>query len=202
MTMGSDDATDLAERAVAHGALQKVTELAWLIDVIRERPRPKRILEIGSWEGGMLWLWQQLADEVWSIDVRIVPTKDWMDRHRLHFIRAPSIDAVRFIPPQTVFDLVFIDGDHSTPGVNADWGLYSPLARVVVLHDIVPWSPTAEEAAQGFLERGVEALWHRIKSEHTTLEFNDPATQLLADGRSLDHRDGGIGVVLMEEDHA
>ena len=189
----------LAAQAVAHGALQKATELAWLIDVIRDQPRPKRILEIGSWEAGTLWLWHQLADEVWSIDIRPVPHRDWMD-DRVNLVTAASADARALVPSS--FDLVFIDGDHSTPGVNTDWDLYAPLASMVAIHDIVPWNPTPEETAQGYGERGVEALWHRVKATRTTLEFCDPMTQAWPDGRSLDHREGGIGIALMDQEHA
>lgn len=193
---------ELAEQAVAHGALQKVTELAWLIDVIRDRPKPKRILEIGSWQAGTLWLWHQLADEVWSIDIRPVPHRDWMD-DRVHLITAPSANAGHLVPRS--FDIVFIDGDHTTPGVNADWDLYSPLAAMVAIHDIVPWDPTPDDIAAGYGERGVQELWRRIQATHTTLEFSDPQTQAWPDGRSIDHREGGIGIAFMDslrDDHA
>ena len=192
-------ATDLAEQAVAHGALQKVSELAWLTSLIQERSRPRRILEIGSWEAGTLWLFHQLAGEVWSIDPRPVPHRDWMD-DRVHLVTGRSAEALHLVPD--AFDLVFIDGDHSTPAVNADWDLYSPLVDMVAIHDIAHWDPTPEEIAQGYGERGVEELWRRIRATHTTVEYLDPAPQEWPDGRSIDHREGGIGVVFMERQRA
>lgn len=34
------------------------------------------------------------------------------------------------------FDAVFIDGDHSEAGVNADWQNYGPMGRIVAFHDV------------------------------------------------------------------
>jgi hypothetical protein len=190
---------ELAREAVRRGALQKVTELEWLIEVIRGRniqsDRPlHRVLEIGSWEGGMLWLWLQLADDVWSIDPRPVPYRDWWNS-RLTIVTARSEDATDIVPAR--FDLVFIDGDHSHKGVYTDWDLYAPRADLVVLHDIAPWDPTPEEVRQGYGDRGVEELWHVVKSQYRTEEFRDQNSYVFADGRTIDHREGGIGVAWM-----
>lgn len=181
----------LANEAIARGALQKQSELARLIDFLPDHM--ERVLEIGSWNGGMLWLWQRLAAEVWSIDVRPVPRAPWMEP-KLHLVTADSARAAELVPDH--FDLVFIDGDHSTLGVNRDWRLYGGRGDFVVFHDIVPWTPTQEEINQGYGDRGVEALWHKLWRSYVTLEFVDPGSQRWPDGRTMDHREGGIGVVV------
>lgn len=53
------------------------------------------------------------------------------------------------------YDAVLIDGDHSIEGVRADWDTYSPMARIVALHDI--------DAGSG-KRYGVPELWNELKS--------------------------------------
>lgn len=191
-------AHELAEKAVnEHGALQKISELEWLIKVLCTDSQPKSILEIGSWKGGTLWLWMQLAEKVWSIDPFLLLNLEEWDETRLTVITAYSGEAIRRLS-EPVFDVVFIDGDHSAAGVRNDWELYSQIARKVVFHDIVPWTPTPAEEAERYYGRGVYELWEQIKLTHRTYQFIDPSSQTLKDGRVLDTREGGIGVVYMD----
>jgi predicted O-methyltransferase YrrM len=69
-------------------------------------------------------------------------------------------------------DLLFIDGDHTEAGVEADYRDYKHLVRpggIIAFHDIVENQPL--ETNQ------VYYLWKRIKEEGAdTMEFvNDPA---------------------------
>ena len=58
------------------------------------------------------------------------------DRGSVEWMRATSRDAATRWRGE--IDLLFIDGDHSEPGVREDWELWSPLVKVgahVALHD-------------------------------------------------------------------
>lgn len=197
MTTVSTPGVEIDPRAVraivAFGAQQKAAELSALVAFL-ERRELSSVLEIGSWTGGTLWLWAQLADTVISIDVSEIPTGH-IDRPVL-LVRGDSRSRSTW---RTVaglsFDMVFIDGDHRYAGVASDWAMYSQLVNpggVVVLHDIVKHAPEAE--------CDVDRLWAELKTRYTTREFVipvDPPTDPPIDPRNaLPERAAGIGVVL------
>ena len=73
-------------------------------------------------------------------------------------------DAITTARLSAPYDLVFIDGDHASAGVQADWDNYGPMARMVAFHDIdTPAKPgiTAEKLAR----YGVHTLWARLRRE-------------------------------------
>lgn len=79
------------------------------------------------------------------------------------------------------YDLVFIDGDHTSLGVLADWKNYGPMgAKLVAFHDIDADSKPEKKARK----YGVPALWREIKKTHATIE-------ILSSNREM-----GIGVVV------
>jgi predicted O-methyltransferase YrrM len=68
-------------------------------------------------------------------------------------------------------DVLFVDGDHTLEGVEADFRMYSPLVRnggIVAFHDIVPGSSEAVG--------GVPAFWDRVR-DGRSLEFADDWNQ-------------------------
>jgi Methyltransferase domain len=68
-------------------------------------------------------------------------------------------------------DLLFIDGDHTREGVEADFRMYSPLVRsggLVAFHDIVP-GPTEAVGA-------VPAFWRQFRSSER-IEFVEDWSQ-------------------------
>ena len=78
------------------------------------------------------------------------------------------------------YDAILIDGDHTLPGVCADWENYGPMAGIVAFHDI---------DGENILSRAgdlveVPSLWRELKASHETREFI---------GRE---RGMGIGIVL------
>lgn len=159
------------DEAAARGAQQKPRELERLHRaLVTDRPgaQPiRRVLEIGSWRGGMLWwLRHALQPELLvSIDLSHQAEADVAivgDSHA-----ASVYDQAAALAP---FDVVFIDGDHSYAGVARDWDLYAPLCAApgaVCFHDIVPHRPE--------LRCHVDQLWAELKQlTWKTLDIVDP----------------------------
>lgn len=59
------------------------------------------------------------------------------------------------IPEDIMFDYIFIDGDHSYPGVKFDYETYKTRARMLGFHDI-----------NDFFCPGVVMIWDEIKSQN------------------------------------
>jgi len=146
--------------------------------------QPKNILEIGTYQGGTLFIWAHLASkQAISCD--------------LADMRFPGQLYQRFPPPgshcqvellsgdshtaefrqrvEAVFaddrvDFLFIDGDHTEAGVTADYLDYKHLVRpggIIAFHDIVESQPVACNQVFGF--------WQRLKRVGRVEEFvNDP----------------------------
>ena len=129
--------------------LQVASEIEPVIDLYRQLA-PRRVLEIGCWDGGsiQLWLenssvellaavdlnhWNRDAYQAWSAATEIV----------LHTGSSLEQDAKDFIAAHAPYDWVMIDGDHSDEAVRSDYAACAPHVRkggVVLLHDITPAS--------------------------------------------------------------
>lgn len=107
----------------------------------------KTFLEIGAGDGGLSYL---LADafgfKVTSIDI----ARPKFLHEDVEFICLPSDDAYRYVQHR-LFDVVFIDGDHSYRQVKTDHENYAHLGRIVAFHDIAPGRQCCE---------GVNQYWH------------------------------------------
>lgn len=151
--------------AIAHAAAsrmhQHVEELTafvpWLLSTLPQSRRLGCVIDIGAHHGGTSILWGELgAQQIISIDL---PDGPWggltaaaaRDRNVQLEVNYPGFVGILADShsPITVaqvvgairhpVDLVFIDGDHSFLGVQADYQLYAPLVRtggVVAFHDI------------------------------------------------------------------
>lgn len=129
--------------------------------------QPKRILEVGAWQGGTLWHWLLLADHVTVIDDRATAAFAWRgwaanagaSIDLLHG-RSQDPDIVTRAAEYAPYDLLFIDADHTYEAVAADWANYSQLVApggIVAFHDILP--------RPGY---GVFQVWTDIKSRPGT----------------------------------
>lgn len=136
-------------------ALQHREELARFVRYLAEKD-PRTVLEIGTFQGGTLYVWARALDStrrVVSVDQPV-----WNERtHRRRRELYPSFSAETRI--DVLFgdshdertrdrvvesagedvDLLFVDGDHSYEGVSQDFEMYRELVGeggVVAFHDI------------------------------------------------------------------
>lgn len=179
----------LADRAVTYfGAMQKIPELARLIQLVQARLRPgQAIVEIGSAAGGSLLVWNRLSNFVVGIDLPNGPfggaRRDRLQSWGAKLIRGDSHDQmvraelVKMLAGRRV-GFLFIDGDHSYAGAKADFEDYAPLVvsgGLVALHDICEHERSDVDVARLWLE-----LRGRYRSEEIVVK---PTTW------------GGIGVL-------
>ena len=141
---------------------------------------PRAILEVGTYRGGTLLLFADVATDdalIASIDLpdEVLPWRRSLyrsfagRRQRIALIEADSTEeATRRIVERELrgepLDLLFIDGDHSYDGVARDFELYSPLVRpggLIAFHDITPGKGAGD----------VHRLWGELRDRFETREF-------------------------------
>src|SRR6266550_1401987 len=136
----------IARSAVAdHGAIQKPEELAGFLALVMDLDPLDLIVEVGSFDGGTLWAWQQICPQVVGVDL---PPPGHEDTVRLNSLGCQivcgdshdqaTVDRLAGLLNRPV-DMLFIDGDHTYDGVKADYEMYSPLVRpggLIGFHDI------------------------------------------------------------------
>lgn len=154
-------AHDIAQRARNARALQRVGELAQLVERVAELA-PRVVVEIGTCHGGTLHAWCECAADgalIVSIDL---PDGEFGGGYApgdtpklLGFAkRGQSVKLLRGDSHESrirtalvnvlngrMIDFLFIDGDHTYEGVAQDFADYSPLVRpggLIAFHDVVP----------------------------------------------------------------
>jgi predicted O-methyltransferase YrrM len=184
--------------------LQNRSEIYNLLQLLASR-KPKRILEIGTANGGTLFLFCRIADPnatIISVDLPggwfgggyprwkgILYRRFASAGQKLHLIRADShrpetLEQVERILAGDKLDFVFIDGDHTYEGVSQDFQKYRQLCAtdaVIGFHDIVT------NAADPDCE--VPRFWNDLRAHCNTTEFVENPAQLGA----------GIGLVFLRE---
>jgi len=168
---------------------QEFSEILSLCNLL-EKVKPKVVLEIGTAQGGSLFLFSKLADPnalIISIDLpegkfgggyKSYKTdffKSFASTNQtIHLLRADShsfetYDRVKKILNGRKIDFLFIDGDHTYDGVQRDFDQYSKLVDengLIGFHDIVSTTDECE----------VKRFWNETKMRYRrTTEFvNDP----------------------------
>jgi predicted O-methyltransferase YrrM len=148
---------------------QNPSEFSWFLDILR-RENVRSYLEIGSYQGGSaLQVAHALIVPSLIVMVDSEPRDELDDAlktivamgHRGKLVSGNSqmSKTVEFVKKFGQFDCVFIDGDHSTAGVTADWQNYSPLAKMVAMHDI------SHEPKDGKTAIETKAFWLSVRQE-------------------------------------
>lgn len=107
----------------------------------------RRVLEIGTYIGGSLWFFSQLAtDDALLVTVDHKPELFQSFSHKEQRIVQVAGDSlavrdrvVEVLGPEPI-DFLFIDGNHQLDGAQRDWEIYGDLVRsggLVAFHDIV-----------------------------------------------------------------
>ena len=129
--------------------LQESSELARALEV-HAKVKPRRVLEIGCWDGGTLreWLSATPPPEVVvavSLEHRQPEAyPEWTQTGTTLVVGTGdslSPEMVELIQHHAPYDWAFIDGEHSYPYVSHDVAVVLPLMRkggVMLLHDVTP----------------------------------------------------------------
>jgi predicted O-methyltransferase YrrM len=162
--------------------MQVQSELRSFLQLLA-RESPRAVVEIGTGQGGTLFLFASVAQsDAVLVSIDAASTEGVFGGRRAYKRRARLYRALG-APDQTVafiaadshceqtrraveealrgrsIDVLFIDGDHTRAGVEADFRMYSPLVRkggLVAFHDIVPGP--AEHVG------GVPEFWQSIRN--------------------------------------
>jgi predicted O-methyltransferase YrrM len=161
-------------------------EIAELLRLLRDELQPKRLMEIGTSNGGTLFLLCQAAsDDATLISLDLPGGRfgggypKWKTelykafgkgKQEIHLIRGDShqqsvLNEVYRILKGDKLDFLLVDGDHTYYGVKRDYQMYSPLVRqggIIAFHDI------AIIDVKGF---GLDRFWNEVKVSHHTREI-------------------------------
>lgn len=167
--------------------------------------KPKFVLEIGTANGGTLFLLTRVADPKGTIISIDLPGgkfgggyPDWKipfyrkfarPGQSLHLLRENShadatFEKVKALLGENKLDYLFIDGDHTYDGVKHDFHLYSPLVRkggMVGFHDI---------NYEADPNNKVYVFWREIRNQYTSKEF-------IADPSIVNDSSKSIGIGLI-----
>jgi predicted O-methyltransferase YrrM len=148
---------------------------------VAEKEKPRVVLEIGTGEGGTLFLLTRIAtSNAIFVSVDLPSHPKWREKlfssfsmkdQTLQFVRGNShntdtFNNVKQSLGENSVDLLFIDGDHKYDGAKMDFELYSQLVReggLVAFHDIVP--------TDLHLDIEVPEFWNEIKNNYDYIEI-------------------------------
>jgi predicted O-methyltransferase YrrM len=162
---------------------QLETEILGLVNILKRNP-PERVLEIGTFNGGTLYMWTTVAKKkatIVSIELpngypeSLLPAMFSYGKSKKQKIHLIEGDSHEWCTPKMVsslfchkpIDFLFIDGDHTYEGAKKDFQMYSPFVRkggIIALHDIKPFMVSS-------YKYGVSKLWEELKMEYKYKEL-------------------------------
>lgn len=169
---------------------QKKDELRRAVEFLADK-NIKTVLEIGTERGGTAYVWAQL---VAPQNGRVVTVDhanwDWVykgtpEEQRITQVIVDShspegVDKIAAAMSGLKADFLFIDGDHTYPGVLKDFLAYSKLVRpggFIGFHDILPTYDSPDGGWKLPLERfdlvQVSALWEMLRLKYPSHTFVD-----------------------------
>lgn len=143
---------------------QKKGELYRLVRFLRDKNDIKTIVEIGVMHGGTSAIFKQCFPEAEVVGVDIAPEAvgrlELAEEHGFEVVVGDSFqeatrNRVMAGLSRKEIDFLFIDGSHLYESVKKDYEVWSPVARIVALHDI------ADAPQNG----GVPAFWKELKNK-------------------------------------
>jgi len=129
--------------------LQVASELEQMM-ALHARKKPRRLLEIGCWDGGTLREWLTNArpkSTIVAVDLehRNRAAYDEWRKPDTNLIlgtgSSQSDEMIALMQAHAPYDWVFVDGDHENWAVRSDVNVTLPLVKpggVLLLHDITP----------------------------------------------------------------
>jgi len=161
-------------------------EISGLLQILL-KAKPKYMLEIGTANGGTLFLFSRtIAKDAKIISVDLPGGKfgggypEWkipfyksfaLPTQDMHLLRMSShdsstLDLVKETLSGKKLDFLFIDGDHTYDGVKKDFEMYSQLVRrggIIAFHDIAKHPPE--------INCNVDKFWLEIKKRYRNTEL-------------------------------
>ena len=174
-------------RRFENNAAQVASEFAAYAGLLM-RENVRSYLEIGSQYGASLWSAAKVlpkGSRLVSVDMPQNPQTSGSLGECVTELNKLGFDAHLYLADSTIghiidqvsdwgpFDCVFIDGNHTLPGVTKDWQNYGPMARMVAFHDIV-WD---RPVRPGRLPIEVSHLWRELKKKYRHEEFIAPGSE-------------------------
>lgn len=172
---------------------QEGQEVAELAKIVSDR-EPETVVEIGTAQGGTLYIWSRYFDnnkKICSIDngpnysKRTKFFREFTNDTEIVFINSPSQkeetrEKIKNETNKSV-DFLFIDGDHRYEGVKEDFEIYSSYVNqggIIAFHDIIETGDT---------RMGVPKFWKEIKESYEYEEIIKPNEK----------SQGGIGILYL-----